>query len=841
MSGTAGNGSVAHAPESGQTAPDEIRARFRAFMQHLPAAAWIKDLAGRYLYANPEAQRIFGVPLSRLLGATDCDIFDAETARTFRQNDQRAAATPGALRTVESLRHADGNTHRSLVSKFAIAGEDEPPSGIGGVAFDITDLLAAQDALCESERRLRAVIEALPAAVYMCDAEGEITLYNAAAAALWGRTPIVGAERWCGASRLLTRDGELLAPDRCPMAVAVREARGIHAAEVMVERPDGTRRYALAHPQPILDSAGRVVGGVNMILDVTDRVEAAAELRAIESRFRLVADSAPTLIWMSGVDKRCTWFNRRWLEFTGRTMAQECGDGWIASVHPADRARCVATYEGAFDRRERFEMDYRLLRADGAYRWVRDVGVPICDDTGVFEGYVGSCIDVTEQLEGEAFLRDRVAQGTRELNLANEQLRQQIEQRNRIEAWLATENHILELIATQTEIAIVLDALCSALEDLLPGARFAIRVATDRHDPGAAQEVTEGVDVFGAIAREGVWPTLRLNRAALRGPRAVRRGRSDRLRERGFESFWQEPIVAPGGTVLGVLGAYSRARMPEQEALSATRMAARLAAIAIDRARTEERGRSQLEQLAHVARLATMGEMVSGLAHELNQPLCAIVNYAEAGIEMLAGGRAASPDLAKALSGVARQAERAGDVIRRSREFARRREPHRGPVDIKSTVRDVVALTRFDALQHEARVRMKFARRLPRVLADPIQVEQVLVNLVRNGLEAMRGIERRRRVLTIEATSRRGMVEVAVQDCGPGIAEAERRRLFEPFFTTKPDGMGMGLSISRSILEMHDGRIWCDASDSTGTTFRFRLPTSRRKSHAEYTDGLCRR
>jgi two-component system sensor histidine kinase DctS len=180
---------------------------------------------------------------------------------------------------------------------------------------------------------------------------------------------------------------------------------------------------------------------------------------------------------------------------------------------------------------------------------------------------------------------------------------------------------------------------------------------------------------------------------------------------------------------------------------------------------------------------------------------------------------------------VARQAERAGEVIRRLREFVRRREPERETVDLNAVVREVVALTAVEARQHDVRVRLKLDQRLPCVLADPIQIQQVLVNLVRNGFDAMRESQSRKRLLTIQTTRRKGHVEVAVSDTGAGIPEHLRERLFEPFFSTKRDGMGMGLSLSRSIVEAHEGRILLDSNRSGGVTFRFTLPTAERKSH----------
>ena len=250
-----------------------------------------------------------------------------------------------------------------------------------------------------------------------------------------------------------------------------------------------------------------------------------------------------------------------------------------------------------------------------------------------------------------------------------------------------------------------------------------------------------------------------------------------------------------------------------------------IAADITDRKHIDEVNLQQQKRLEQTSRLITMGEMASSLAHELNQPLSAIANYCAGCVKRMQSGNYQFDDLLAAMQKASDQAERAGKIIRRMRDMVKKSDPNRQPVHLAELVDEARAFADIEAQRTSTQLLVDIPENLPKIVVDRIMIEQVLLNLVKNGIEAMHGIPIERRHLTLQARQiDERLVEVTVTDQGHGIDDADIEKIFAPFYTTKSEGMGIGLAICRSIIEFHQGRLWVEPRREGGTVFRFTVP-----------------
>jgi PAS domain S-box-containing protein len=624
---------------------------------------------------------------------------------------------------------------------------------------------------------------------------------------------------------------------------------------------------------------------------VVQKLEASeASLFESEERFRITADAAPVLIWMSGLDKLCTFFNKAWLEFTGRTIAQELGNGWTEGVHADDFEKCVKTYANAFDAREPFVMQYRLKRHDGEYRWLTDNGVPRYDPNGKFVGYIGACVDITDLLNNERALHEfeqRVALAAEAAHLGvweldtttnelwmSDQARKLFQFDPKMPVSYATfcdrvlpedrarrDQAVEKAMQTQggyeTEYRIMLPdgtvrwiaarARCVSDEGGEPARLLAVsmdvterrqaqelfRLATEASPSGILvvndrgrivlvnahakelfgyerEELTgKSIEVLVPERFAAGHPAYRAKFMAAPMARAMGAGRELFARRKDGTEFPVEIGLNPITTPKGIL-----------VLASVVDISARKAA--------EEEARQRREQIGLLSRVSLLGEMTASLAHELNQPLTAIVSNANAGMRFIDRGKVDPATLREILVDVEADGRRANDIIRTVRSTIKKGGAIRQRINLNDAVMKVTHMIRPDATACSCEVQTFLAEKLPAVEGDPVQIEQVLINLISNAFDAMRDtpvINRKVEIVTDRNADE--TVCVSVRDRGAGIRDELRERLFEQFFTTKAEGLGMGLAIVRSIIEAHGGKIEAENVDGGGARFYFNLPTCK--------------
>ena len=612
-----------------------------------------------------------------------------------------------------------------------------------------------------------------------------------------------------------------------------------------------------------------------------------ATLRESEQRFRIVADAAPVLIWMSGVDKLCTFFNKRWLEFTGRSLEQEMGNGWAEGVHHADLQKCLETYAEAFDARKGFVIQYRLKRNDSEYRWISDHGVPRYDADGTFAGYIGSCVDVTDLLRQQRALHqfeERVSLAAEAAQLGvwefdtvtdrvwvSDKIRQlfqfpaedeitynEFQKRVHPDDRADRDRVIRRAINThgsyETEYRIVLPdgtirwiggrARCvddgKGTPSRLLGVSMDIterkqaeelfRLATEASPSGTVlvdhqgrivlvnahaerlfgwardELIGKNIEVLVPQRFAQMHPAERDHFFALPEARSMGADRELFARRKDGSEFPVEIGLNPTQTPHGVV-----------VLANVVDISARLAA--------EEVARRNREQVELLSRVSLLGEMTASLAHELNQPLAAIVNNATAAMQYLEQGRLNPGQLQDILNDVVADGRRACDVMHNVRSAIKKGSAIRGQVNMNDVVKAVAHMVQADAAAQSCKIKLSLTQDLPAIEGDPTQIQQVLINLVNNAFDAMRDAPPNRRVVDIVTDCNGdGTIGVDVRDYGSGISEATRERLFEQFFTTKDDGLGMGLAIVRSIVEAHGGTVAADNANGGGARFHFRLP-----------------
>jgi len=519
----------------------------------------------------------------------------------------------------------------------------------------------------------------------------------------------------------------------------------------------------------------RLLSQQKRIADELDQrvAQRTAELAAANAELQLqvgLLQSLPVSAWTLKPDGTPDFVNRVWLEYSGQSLdfVRSRPDAWMAAVHPEDRETASRSFWEGVRSGQGFAMETRSRRArDGTYRWHLNQAVVLRDAEGTVLKFVGTTTDIDDQKRAEEKLR-------------------------RSEAFLAEGQRLGQV------------------------GSYSWRPATD--------EITWSAELYRIYELEiGMPVTLELIRSRVH-PEDVtlieKMKMVDQTREGDRDFEWRYRLLMPDHSIkyMHAVAHATRDQDGQSEYMASVQdvTARSLAEEARDKAQSE---------LANVARVMSLGALTASIAHEVNQPLSGIITNASTCLRMLAADPPQLEGARETARRTIRDGNRMSEVIARLRALFRKKEPTTESVNLNDAVLEVIALSIVELQKNRVMLRPELADDLPLVTGDRVQLQQVILNLLRNGSDAMSTVEDRPRQLVIRTERDDGdRVRLTVQDAGIGFDPQAADRLFDPFYTTKGDGMGIGLSVSRSIIERHHGRLWATLNDGPGAAFSFSIP-----------------
>ena len=758
----------------------ESEAKLKEAQRIANVGYWERDLIADRITWSEETCRIFGLPSH---GAVLCQAKLQELIHPDDRQLQRQALVDALqgkrLYDVEyRIVQPKGEVRFVHVRDEIEYDKSGKPVRMFGTVQDITERKHAEAALGQSEQRLHCLVESAPIAIVYFDSQGLLESYNPKAVDLWGRTPSIRhpVERYCGSLRLYSANGTPMPRNAYPVAKVLQSGKTELNQEIIIERPDGTKIFALSSCAPLKDPQGLVTGVVACIVDVTERKRAEDLLKEREQEIKAIVENSPDFIVRFDRDFRRTYVNPAFIKangvpreaLLGREIGSTAKDGAVKAtkeeVEILERSLKQVLETGRplqFESTWPLQTDRRIFSVHLA---------PEFDAHGTLTSILGISRDITEHRRAEEAVRE--SQQLLNLVLAT------------LPVGVAVTNQAGDIVlANEAAKRVWGDIIASGGERWAQSKGF-------WHDSG---EKIEPAD----------WASVR----------ALSKGETSLNELIDIETYdgQQKTIQNSSAPIRNAEGKIVGAVIVNEDVT--------------ERVRGEEALRQTQTELTRVSRLTTMGELTASIAHEVNSPLAAVVTNANAISRWLAAAPPNLDEARKAVQRIARDGSRASEVIKRIRALVKKSEPIRTPLNLNKLIQETVALTQPELTRKKVSLKIKLAPDLPRVPADHVQLQQVLLNLVVNAVDSLSGVANRPRVLRISTNyPEPDAVRVSVRDTGAGIKSGESEHLFQPFYTTKPHGLGMGLAISRSIVEAHGGRLWAEPNKGRGVTFQFTLP-----------------
>ncbi len=739
----------------------------------ISAMVVVLDQDGRPYFANRSAQEFLGRDFSvekvrDLLHPDDRD----RIQRLWRDH----LVTGEPFHTEQRILRADGQYRWTYMSRVPLRDETGKVVKWYGSGYDIEDRKRAETALQEREaqlagaqRELQLTIDSIPVMVSTFDPDGTRSFVNQTWQDFTGNTQAEATGEGINTSMYYHPDdaGHFDAAWR-----AAQEGGVTLSVDVRTRRADGVYRWYTMRRAPQRDENGKILKWYSVGIDVEDKKVAEdalrrseAQLAKAERELRRTLDLIPTLAWRTRPDGYAEYLNKRWLDYTGLSQEEALGWEWRAAVHPEDRPALHYSWLRMLETGKPDDVEARMRRFDGTYRWFLFRSEALRDEAGAIVAWYGTNIDIDDRKQVEnAWQRSQAYSAEA----------QKLSQTGSF-AWDVATRYYYWSEQTYQILGFdrsVKPSISLVVQRTHPDDRYLMERELDR----SAQKVP-----YHDFEVRLLMPDGQIRHIHLLAHRIT------------YESGNEEVV----GAVMDITEARK-----SQETLHAAQTA-----------------------LAHASRVATLGEISATIAHEVNQPLAAIVANGQACLRFLNRDKPELKDVRGAVEWIVKDGNRAGEVIRRVRGLMRKAVAERVPLDVNDLVNEVTALLRRELAAQRVMLKLELDPSVPAIVGDRVQLQQVIINLIMNGAEAMQAItDGSLRLVVRTCQDEANQVVVAVEDSGPGLASEDADRVFDPFFSTKPGGLGMGLSICRSIVEAHGGRLWSSAHAGPGATFQFALP-----------------
>ena len=729
-------------------------------VEALPGLGWTALADGRAEFFNQRWLDYTGLSAERAQGLGWVEAIHPHDRQGLTDYWQSCLASGAAGDTEARMRRYDGAYRRFVFRAAPIRDPSGDISRWFGINIDVEDRRRSEELLRASELSWRQIVDNIPGLVATMGPMGEVEFLNQQTLEYFGKTK-EDLQNWSLIGAVH--------PEDLPMAIEARarsiETGDIYQVEHRCRRADGVYRWFQVRGLPARDATGAITTWYLLLTDIEDRKRAEEAVRSNERNLNLIINTIPASIYVLNLDGSVQYVNRVVMDHTGVSMedAQQV-DYRDRVIHPEDLERVRPVRDASLKKPAPFETEQRVLRKGGGYRWFLVHYNPLLDAQGRILRWYVAAFDIEDRKRAEAQLEQSYLRLVEAQRLSK------------------TGSFISDVLADEHQWS----EEAFRIFEVDPATKVTVQTVRERVHP-------EDLPAFNSVIEQGMT---------------------------GEEVDFSYRILTARGTVKYVRGKgrimkrliggplFIGAVQDVTESLAAEE--------ALNRARSE---------LAQVSRVTTLNTLTASIAHEVNQPLSGIITNADTCLMMLDCNPPNVVDAREPVRRILRDGKRAADVISRLRTLYSRKEFTPEPLDLNEATREVIALSQSDLRANRVILRTDLAEDLPSVTGDRVQLQQVILNLIRNASDAMGNVEGRPRELLIHTESdATDAVRLSVMDAGVGFKPDVAEKLFDAFYTTKTDGMGIGLSVSRSIIDAHHGRLWARANDGPGATFFFSIP-----------------